>query len=475
MKRNVLIIGAVVVIILVVAGVFGWNERNASAAAKAQVQTTTVQRGNIVATVAAAGNVSAPQQSSVAFQTSGRVTKVSVQLGDQVKAGQVLMELDTSDLQLALQTAQASLASAQANYDQQQSNLNNAVKTAQANVASAQANYDSEKSKADQNPNQLIVAKAALDKATVALQTAQGNYNAIAWRGDVGMTSQAAALASATDDYNSALATYKITAAGINDTALRTAQAQLDNANVALAQAQSDLTTSMKVAQASLDNAKVAVSQAQSNLAKTQVVAPIDGMVAAVNYNVGDTAGSGSGSSTASSGAVSLANLNQLQVKVTVAEVDMAQLKVGDTAQMSLDALPGSNYTAKVIAIGPVGTITQGVVNYPVTVAVDGSNPEIKPGMTANLDIAVDQRQNVLIIPTRAVRTQGNAKMVTVLYKGLQIQTPVTLGLQSDTSVEVMNGLQEGDVLVLNQTTTTSSSRGFGGGGIPFVGGFGGR
>ncbi len=467
MKRNVLIIAVVVIVVLVVAAALGLQQINAQAATRAQLQTTTIQRGTIVATVAAAGNVSSPQQADVSFQTSGRVSKVNVKIGDQVKAGQVLMALDTSDLQLALQAAQASLASSQANYDQTQSNLQLAVKTAQANLASAQASYDSAKQKDGQNPNQLIVAKATLNQAAVALQTAQGNYNAIAWRGDVGMTSQAAALQTATDNYNSALATFQITAAGINDSSSQTAKAALDNAQVALDQAQGNLDTSLRVAQASLDNAKVAVSQAQSSLAKAQIVAPFDGSIAAVNYDVGDTAGSSS--------AVTVTNLSNLQVQVSVDEVDTANLKVGDTAQLTLDALPGPTYTATVLAIGPVGTITQGVVNYPVTVAVGGSNPEIKPGMTAELTIAVDERQNVLMVPLRAVRTQGTQKLVTVLYKGLQIQTPVTLGLESDTNAEVTSGLQQGDTVVMNPTQTTTSSRGFGGGGIPFVGGFGGR
>ncbi|MGE5262338.1 MAG: efflux RND transporter periplasmic adaptor subunit, partial [Acidobacteriota bacterium] len=429
MKRNVLIIIVVVVVVVLAAGYFGWQQMNASAATAARVQTTTVQRGTLVATVSAAGNVSAPQQAAIAFQTTGRVAKVNVQVGDAVKSGQVLMELDTADLQLALKSAQADHAGAQANYDASQTNLPFALKTAQSNLASAQAAYEDAKSKNAQNPNQLIVAKTALDKATVTLQQAQSAYDAIAWRSDIGMTSQATTLANATSDYHSALANYRITAATINDTALRTAQSAVDNAQVAVDQAQHNLDTSLRVSQATLDNAKVAVDQAQRNLDKAKIVAPIDGSVAAVNYNVGDTAGS--------SAAVSLADLSQLQVKVQIAEVDMAKIKVGDTAQMTLDALPGNTYNAKVIAIAPVGTVTQGVVNYPVTVAVSGSNAEVMPGMTANLAVVVDQRQNALLIPNRAVRTQGNQKIVTVLYKGQQITTPIGLGLENDTMAEI--------------------------------------
>lgn len=470
MRRNFFIVAGVVIVVLAIGGVFGWRQMSASAASTtARVQTSTVQRGNLVATVNAAGNISAPEEATMAFSSSGRVAKVAVQVGDRAKKGQLLIQLDTTDLDLALKTAQSNLTSAQANFDSQQASLQFALKTAQGNLASAQANYDSVKAKNSTNPDQLIVAKSALDKAQAALQTAQANYNAVAWRGDISASQQAAALASATADYNSAMANYRITVAGINDTSLRTAQASLDNAQVSLQQAQKNLDTSMRTAQASLDNAKVAVDVAQRNLDKASVYAPFDGLVSAVNFSVGDTAGSGT--------AVSMVDLSNLQVKLTIAEVDVAKIKIGETAEMTIDALPNKTYNAKVIAIGPVGTVTQGVVNYPVTVLITNADQDIRPGMTANLAVAVDSRNNVLLVPTRAVRSQGNQKTVTVLFKGQNIQVPVTTGLSNDTQVEVTSGLQEGDVLVMNQTTTTGSGRGVGipGGGMFFGGGGGGH
>jgi RND family efflux transporter MFP subunit len=455
MKRNPIIIGGAVILALAVVGVFGWQRMTASAATSVRVQSATVERGTLVATVNAAGNVSTPEDAVMAFQTSGRVTKVNVQVGDQVKKGQLLIELDTTDLELALKTAKANLASSQANFEATKSNLQLALRTAQANLASSQASFEAAKAKNAQNANSLIVAKVALDKATVALQKAQGDYNAIAWRGDIGMTAQAVALQNATIDYQSALANYNITASGINDTALRQAQASLDNAQVSLDQAQRNLDTSLRTAQATLDNAQVAVEQAQRNLDKARIFAPFDGYVAAMNFSVGDSAGTNP--------AITIVDLSQLQVKVTLAEVDMAKLKVGQTAQMTLDALAGKTYNGQVIAIGPVGTITQGVVNYPITVAITDADSAIKPGMTANLAIVVERRENVLLVPTRAVRVQGNQKTVTVMYKGQSIAVPVGTGLSNDQSIEITNGLKEGDEVVINQTQTRQ----------PNVGGFG--
>ncbi|MDE3088107.1 MAG: efflux RND transporter periplasmic adaptor subunit [Chloroflexota bacterium] len=425
MKRNVVIIGVVVIVVLIVAVIFGVRQMNANAAATSvRAQTAPVQRGTLVATLAEAGNVSAPTMASVAFQTSGRVAQVNVQVGDKVKVGQVLMTLDSTDLQLALKTAQTS------------------VTNAQGSLSNAQASLDSAKIKASQNVNQLIIAKTSLNNATVTLQQAQAAYDAIAWRPDVGMTTQATTLQTASNSYQSALANYNITASNLSDNSVvRTAQTNVDQAQNSVTQAQISLT------------------QAQNNLAKANLVSPINGTVSAVNFNVGDTP---------SGTAVVVADLSQIQVKVTVAEIDISKIKIGQPAQMTMDALPGKTYTATVASIGSVGAVTQGVVNYPIIVKLTDPDGDVLPGMTANLAIEVDRRTNVLLAPLRAIKTQGNQKVATVLVKGLQITQPVTTGLSNDTQVEVTSGLLEGDELVISGTTTTQR----GGGGGAILGGF---
>jgi RND family efflux transporter MFP subunit len=230
-----------------------------------------------------------------------------------------------------------------------------------------------------------------------------------------------------------------------------------------LEQAQKNLETKLATAQATLDNAKLEVEQAQRNLENAKLVAPYDGVISAVNYGIGDNA---------SGTAVTIVDLSLLQVKVTVAEVDVAKIKLGQTATMTLDALPGKTYNAKVIAISPVGTVTSGVVNYTTTLEITDADGSIKPGMTANLTIEVERRDNVLLIPTRAVQTKGNQKIVTVQLKGQSVTKVVAVGLSNDTYVEITDGLQEGDVVVINQTTTKSTTTG-GGIGIPGIGGGG--
>ncbi len=460
MKRRLWLVAGGLVVLLLIVGVFVW-QRLATPTTAVRAQTATVTRGTLVATVNAAGNVSAPKTTALAFQTSGRVAKVNVQMGDQVKKDQVLMQLDTTDLELALKTAQTNLASAQADFDSSATSLQVSLKNAQSGLGNAQASYDAAVAKNKTNLDQLILAKITLDKAQSALATAQAAYDPISWRADAGLTPQAATLASAQADYNSALANYNITAHTINDSALVQAKASLDSAKANLDQAQKAMDTSPKIAQAKLDNAKTAVDTAQRNLAYATITAPYDGIVSAVNFSAGDTAGSGT--------AVSLVDLSNLQVKVTIAEVDMAKIKVGEPAQMTMDAVAGRTYDAKVVAVSPVGTVTQGVVNYPIIVAISNPDNSVKPGMTANLAVEVDRRENVLLLPTRAVRTQGNQKVVTVESKGKNALVPIKTGLSNDTMIEVTSGLNEGDQVLLNQTTTSSGRGGPGGG---FLGGF---
>lgn len=425
MKLSRLLFVGLIIMVLSGAGWFGWQQYLASTTKTtvAASSTTTVTRGSIVSTVSASGNVSAPKTSALTFENSGRVTKVNVQVGDTVKKGAVLMELDATKLKQSVTEAQANLDSAK------------------AALASAQAEYA-------QIPNTLIVAKLALDQAKVTLQSAQAAYDVIAWRGDVGGTTQAAALQSASIAYQSALASYNKTAATINDSSLKSAQAAYTSAQITLEQAQRDLDY-------------------------TKLVAPYDGIVSVVNYVVGDMA---------LSTAVTVVDTTQLQVKVTVAEVDIAKIKVGETSSMTLDALTGKKYNAKVIAINPVGNVTSGVVNYSVTLEISDSDGSIKPGMTATLNIEVERHDNALLVPTKAVKTQGTQKVVSVESQGQVVQKVVTTGLSSDSSIEITTGLQAGDVVVLSasstgtSTTTTSNtnSGGMGAMGIMGVGGAGG-
>ncbi|MCX7841302.1 MAG: biotin/lipoyl-binding protein, partial [Anaerolineae bacterium] len=176
MKRKSVIVAGIVVLVLIGIGGYIWQSQQTPTTTPG-IQTTTVRRGSLSATVSAAGNVSAVNQIAIPFQTSGIVTKVNVTVGSVVKKDQVLLELDDTDLRLALRTAQTNLNSAEASYEQTKTELQYALRNAQAAWESAKANLDAAVAKNAQNPNALLIARASLDKATVTLQQAQAEYN----------------------------------------------------------------------------------------------------------------------------------------------------------------------------------------------------------------------------------------------------------------------------------------------------------
>jgi HlyD family secretion protein len=510
-----------VVVAGVVAGVYLYViPRRVNAATN--VPTVAAQLGDIAATVSGAGNITPNQQVVLNFSQAGTVQSVPVQVGDQVKAGQVLASLDTTTLKLDVQNAQANLQAAQdkltqakepnspqdiasakaaldaakANYDKLTAPPKAAdIAAAQAAVASAQAGYNAAVKTAGTSSSQMNAAAEAVQQAQAALQAAQAAYDKVAGAPNIGMLPQSVTLQQNTIAYQTALDNYQTlqaTSTSNNNSTIQQAKSQLDTALANLAKTETpntpqDIQTAkdqvaeaqdsldkllagstpatINIAQTGVDQAQVALQQAQIALQQAQIVAPFAGVVTAVNVTQGQTE-----SSNGQTGAIELADLNHLELTVAMAETDVVNVKVGQQAQITLDALPNVNLTGTVTQIAPVGTISQGVVNYPVTVALTRPPTSVKTGMTATVNIITQQANNVLVVPNRAVHTQGRTKYVTVLFEGQQMQVPVTTGLSSDTLTQITSGLKQGDQVVLTSTSTTPTRVG-GPGGRFFPGG----
>jgi multidrug efflux pump subunit AcrA (membrane-fusion protein) len=277
-------------------------------------------------------------------------------------------------------------------------------------------------------------------------------------------------------------------------------QLSLTSARASVATKQAPPTAAaLTAARASVVNAQVAVVNAQKALADTTLRAPIVGTVATVSGMVGTaesgggnaavstSSGSGSSGSTGSStGFVTLTGLSGMQLVAAFAETDTAKLRVGQAATVTIDALPSTELAAHIIAIDGNATSSSGVVTYDVTFALDRSEAGLKPGMTGNVDVVVGEADNVLHVPTAAVRGSGANATVTVLQNGKQVSVPVVAGLQGDSSTAILSGLKASQTVVLPSvslsgltgsggTSTTSSTGGararFGGGGAAFFGG----
>ncbi len=474
--------------------------------AQASVTTAKANRGTISSYVSAVGNLEPRRSVDLSFGQSGTVRTIDVQLGDQVKAGDVLAELETTELELQLRSAEVSLKNAQLNLAEAQTPATEAeiataraayesaqatyddlaagpsateLAVSQASVASAQAAYNSVVAAANAGDSSLASSAASLEKARIALQEAQGAYDRISWRGDIAATSQAAALQTATLDYNTARAAYESAAAtsgtdtaskvasalaslrsaqaNLNDLKNQTTEADLASARAAVLSAQDALDTLLAgpdataVAQArnSVETAEINLEQVKLQLAGAQIIAPFDGVITAVNLTVGETA---------SGAAFTLADLSNMEIIVSMAETDVNQIRAGQDVEITLDAFADLTLHGTVSQIAPSGTQSSGVVTYPVTIALTEANEAARAGMTANLNIILAQRENVLTVPNKYVKTINRQKVVTIRSTEGQVQIPVETGLTDDTHTEIVSGLNEGDIVVSISTASSTTA-----------------
>jgi HlyD family secretion protein len=465
MKHRLIWLSGLIIVVLIGVGLFLSGgvvlAPTSSAQQPTPVPTITIRPATQVAQVSASGNVDLAVQQPVVFQVSGTVDSVPVQVGDTVKAGDTLAKLDTSVLEQAVAQAQLTVEQDQAQLDNLVAPpLQADVQAAQADLASAQAAYQN--LLAGQTPDQITQLSATLVKAQIALQQAQQAYDQVAWRNDIGASTEAANLQSATIDFQSAKAAYD------QATAPPTA-ADIASAKAAIVDAQDKLDTllagpnqaSQRADELTVQQAQLNLASAQANLAQAVLRAPISGTVLSVDVQVGQMVSSGTE-------AVTLGDLSTLQVVVDVAEVDVPRIAVGQPAQISVDALPNTTFKGAVERIDPSSTSVSGVVDYLTTIRFTSSDlSQIRPGMTAVATIVNKEVSSGWLVPQDAVHkgSQGNDYVV-VVQSGKQTQVIVTTGpTQGEFIVVFSPELHTGEVVVGSVTapSTTSGTGGFGG------------
>ncbi len=210
-----------------------------------------------------------------------------------------------------------------------------------------------------------------------------------------------------------------------------------------------------------------ALTSAQETLAKYTIRAPFGGMIATADAQKGDSA----------SASTILATLitEQSIAEITLNEVDVAKIKVGQKVTLTFDALEDLTITGTVAQVDTLGTSSQGVVSYTVKISFDTQDERVKPGMSVTADIIIEAKTDVLLVPTAAVKSTGASSYVAVVSAdsvsdldaakttGLILMAPpaqktVTLGSSSDTSVEIASGLSEGDLVVVRTVTATTTT-----------------
>lgn len=399
-RRTWIVIGVIAVIALIAAFMSLGRETPAA------FQTTPAERGNLAATVGATGSVRARQSATLIWQTGGVVESVNAEIGSVVSADEVLASLARSSLSQNIILAEADLVNAQIALED--------LLTSNTALLEAQRRVDD--------------AEKAYKKAYNWRLKLNGKIDIKEWVYD--------------QFGNLKLKEYKGYAS----------QATIEQADKDLALAESRLNDARREYERLLagpDSAEVAAAKARVEAARAtlnmaHLIAPFSGTVTQANPAVGDQV---------SAGMIGfrIDDLSHLLVDVQVSEVDINSVKVGQEAALTFDAILGKEYHGKVTQVGQAGEVVQGVVSFTVTVELSDADELVKPGMTAAVNIVVEEVQNVLLIPNRAVRLVDGNRVVYLLENGQPLPVRVRLGASSDTMSVLLEGeVQEGDLIILN-------------------------
>jgi HlyD family secretion protein len=501
----------VVVAVLVVAGFSSWKVISSQASSGTDLQIGTVELGTLSSTLDSSGTARSGQSATIKWQTSGKVEEITLQQGDLVEEDQLLAALDPNSLDTDTITARQTLIDAQQKLEDLKSSTLQAAKALQA-MEDAQKALDSLKQTAAEDSSQ---AQLALANAQEALKEAQQTRSAMNYP----HSSDELVVEKAQTDYLLAKAAYKeafkeyskyakknltnsdrvraltnlLAARDKMDTALSTynwylmnytgieiaqadgdvavSQASLESAQAAYERLKSGATQgAIAVAEATLadaqreyervkdgpteadlEAAQAAVDAAQATLDYANLQAPFSGTITELDVKTGDLVEAGET-------AFRIDDLSNVYIDLQVSEVDLASLKLGQAVTLEFDAIADKQYSGEVTEIGMVGTVSNGVVNYPVTVKVTNVDADIRPGMTASVSITTETVDNVLLVPNKAIKTSSGQKSVTVMFEGQPISVPVAVGITNGTYTQVTSEqLKEGDVVVLSGTTSTAS------------------
>lgn len=515
-------IATIVALAVVLGGAWWAWGRAASASAATRYVVGQVERGTVVASVSASGQISASNQVDLKPKASGDITYVGVKPGQAVKAGQLLVRLDSGDAAYELESAQLSydklvtvdpgdLRDAQLAVTDAQDGQASAYVSARAGVIKASTDMQDSVQDIDTlfgNGGYLATQNGLSSGESASRKQAQSAWyaadslvgdlvrairalpaNATPAQIDAALVqSYAAASAVATaakdaqdtvvlfrnqDEDNNAAADgaytdvtgYVSTANGIVST-LSSLQDSVTSAKHALEKAERAL-EDLQAGPDEIDRRSqaLAVKQKREALSDYSVYAPFDGVIASVDAKVGEQGSSGTAVAT-------LITKSQV-AQISLNEVDAAKIKAGQKATLTFDAIDNLTLTGTVAQVDAVGTVSQGVVSYSVEIALDSQDERIKPGMTVNASIQTDTAQDVLVVPSSAVKTaQGQSYVLAfgtplattsisnggVESKEAPVQIPVEVGISDDTSVEIRSGLTEGEQIITRTIAASSAA-----------------
>lgn len=355
---------------------------------KAQLATQSITRINIDQSIEAVGEVYAKEQVDVGAQVSGQITKLYVQIGDKVKAGDLIAQIDK---------------------DKQQNDLD----ITKAQLASTKANLESK--------------KVALEIASSQYQREQKLYS------------------------NKATSLENLETLKNNFYGLKASVADLNAQVVQL---------------------EITLKNAEKDLGYTTITAPMDGIIINVAVDEGQTVNANQSTPTI----VKIANLDEMEIRMEIAEADVSKIKVGTAVKFSILNDPEKKYEAKISSIDPANTTTSdaksnssssstsssstSAIYYYAKVFVKNRDNFLRIGMSVENSIVIKSAPNALAVPTYAIKNDKGGYFVELLRGGQIIKSYVKIGIKDSINTQILDGVSENDLLVLSSSAKTGKSSG---------------
>lgn len=418
MKRLGLLLFAA--LLLAVLGVGGWwlSKRDGSQdqADKPQSSSTKVEKGSIRVAVSSTGRVVSNLDVEIKCKASGQIINLPVDISSSVKKGDLLVELDPVDEKRLLQQAEVSLASAEARLAQSKQQLDVAEKNLATEKRRAEAALKSAQARAVETAAKSDRVRALWEKKLISEEAYE--------------TARTTAVSAAADRTNAEI---RID--------------ELKNEESALGLKREDV----KIAEGQVASNQIDLSIAQQRVKDIVVLAPMDGVVSARNVQIGQIISSGISNVGGGTTALVLSDLSRLFVLAAVDESDIGKVQLGQRARITADAFPGNDFRGEVVRIATRGVNTSNVVTFEVKIEVTGKGKELlKPEMTANVEILAAEKDDVLLVSSDALVRRRGQRFVTVLKPdGVEEEREIQVGLTDGVQFEVLDGLAEGEQVLV--------------------------
>lgn len=512
------IASGIIAVIIIIGGYFGFKSFSGGAN-EVRYVLASVEKGTLITSISGSGQVSVLDQADIKSKIDGNVTKVAVENGQEVKKGDILVQIDNidalkavRDAEIDLENAKISLSQANTSEQNDESDLSKSYEQSFNSITEAFLDF----------PNIMsglrdVLFGIAIDNShwnidvykTYNQQELGNNLYYDSYHATKSSYEKNLADYKATDRYSDRDKIYSLieetyqTSKDFSESLRNTANlvqsyrddlikqnlyvnpvidTYISNLNTYIGQTNKHIVdlysakqtieengtadpSSVRSKELSVEQKQGALSDKREKLADYSIRASFDGVIAKINVNLGDPV--------ASTVVATLITKKRI-AEISLNEVDVAKVKIGQKANLTFDAVPGLTITGEVAEVDAMGTVSQGVVSYNVKIVFDTQDERVKPGMSVSASIITDVKQDALIIPSSAIKSSGQTQYVetpgekvtltaAASAAGIKLtaspnQQEVQTGLSNDSSIEVTSGLKEGDQVIIRTINSKSSS-----------------